>query len=304
MHTFRHTTRIRLKALILVLAGLTACSLFHRRPNDPTPFTTWASMVPRTPIVAILPFINKTNQADLPELVRVGFYGHFSPLPFNARKLGETDRTLEFLEKHQKKSFQELSPRELGSLLGAQVLVYGEVTQFTKVYAGIYSQIGVGAKIKIVDSQTVQTLWEDSYDTRFHEGDIPVNPILIVLSLVRTGINIRADQEFRTIDDLCRNLVARIPKVSFPEERKGASPCLCEIQISAFKDLARAQELQKKLQKKKYVVFIRPVEYGGVIWHRVLIGPFDCGQETDRWKEKIKREFGFDAIPLKIDASR
>jgi hypothetical protein len=58
-------------------------------------------------------------------------------------------------------------------LLGAQVLVYGEVTQFTKVYAGIYFQIGVGAKIKIVDSQTGQTLWEDAYDTRFHEGDIP-----------------------------------------------------------------------------------------------------------------------------------
>ena len=28
-------------------------------------------------------------------------------------------------------------------------------------------------KIKIVDSQDGKTLWEDFYDIRFHEGDIP-----------------------------------------------------------------------------------------------------------------------------------
>jgi hypothetical protein len=54
------------------------------------------------PAVAILPFTNKTNQADLPELVRAGFYGHFSTLPFNDRELANIDQTLELVEKKQK----------------------------------------------------------------------------------------------------------------------------------------------------------------------------------------------------------
>jgi TolB-like protein len=286
-----------------MLIGVIGCSSFSRRQNDPTAFTTWATTAQYSPVVAILPFTNKTNQPDLPELVRVGFYGHFSPLPFNDRELSDIDRTLELFKKNQKKSLHELSSKDIGALLGAQALVYGEVTKFIKVYAGIYSQIGVSAKIKIVDSQNGKTLWEDSYDTRFHEGDIPLNQILAVFSLVRTYTNIRSTQELRTIDDLCRNLVARIPKVSFPEDEKGSRSSLCEIQIGAFKDLERAQELQEDLKNKHYQAFIRTIENHGVVWHRVLIGPFDCGQETDKWREKITTEFGLPAVPIKVDAS-
>jgi TolB-like protein len=292
-----------LKALIFVaLIGVIACSSFHRRKNDPTAFTTWATTAHYSPVVGILSFTNKTNQPDLPELVRAGFYGHFSPLPFNDRELGDIDRTVELLQKNQKKILHELSSKDIGALLGAQALVYGEVTKFTKVYAGVYSQIGVSAKIKIVDSQNGKTLWEDSYDTRFHEGDIPLNQILAVFSLVKTYANIRSTQELRTIDDLCRNLVDRIPKVSFPEDEKGSRSSLCEIQIGAFKDLERARELQEELKNKHYQAFIRTIENHGVVWHSVLIGPFDCGQETDKWREKITTDFGFPAIPIKIDA--
>jgi len=285
------------------LIGVIACSSFHRSKNDPNAFITWATTVHYSPVVAILPFTNKTNQPDLPELVRVGFYGHFSPLPFNDSELGDIDSTLEVLQKNQKKSLHELSSKDIGALLGAQVLVHGEVTKFTKVYAGVYSQIGVSAKIKIVDSQNGKTLWEDSYDTRFHEGNIPLNQILAVFSLLKTYTNIRSAQELRTIDDLCRNLVARIPKISFPEDEKGSRSFLCEIQIGAFKDLERAQELQEELKNKHYEAFIRTIENHGVVWHRVLIGPFDCGHETDTWREKITTEFGFPAIPIKLDAS-
>ncbi len=295
---------VTLKALIFVaLIGVIACSSFHRRKNDPTAFSAWATTAHYSPVVAILPFTNKTNQPDLPELVRVGFYGHFSPLPFNDSELGDIDRTLELVKKTQKKSWQEFSSKDIGTLLGAQVLVYGEVTKFTKVYAGVYSQIGVSAKIKIVDSQNGTTHWEDSYDTHFHEGDIPLNPFLFVFALAKTYTNIRSTQELRAIDDLCRNLVARIPKVSFPEDEKGSRTFLCEIQIGAFKDLERAQELQEELKNKHYEAFIRTIENHGVVWHRVLIGPFDCGHETDTWREKITTEFGFPAIPIKIDAS-
>ena len=161
----------------------------------------------------------------------------------------------------------------------------------------------MSAKIKIVETRNGNTLWEDSYDTRFHEGDIPLHPILAIFALARTYTNIRSTQELRAIDDLCRNLVTRIPEISFPEPEIGSSPSFCEIQLGAFKDLKRAHELQRELKNKHYDVFIRTVENYGVIWHRVLIGPFDCGEETDTWRKKITKEFGFPAIPITMDTS-
>ncbi len=215
-------------------------------------------------------------------------------------EISEIDRTLNFLEKYQKRPFQTITVEELGSILGCQALVYGEVTEFTKVYAGIYSQIGIGAKIKIIDTKSGQTVWEDSFVTRFHEGGIPFNPIDAVFSCAKTGLNLRTTQELRAIDDLCRNLVARIPKLSFSHKYGSSETQLCEIQIAAFKDFKRALALRKILREKKYQAFVRTVDEEGIIWHRVLMGPFDCGEETDWWEAKIANEFKIEPFVIRI----
>ena len=90
---------------MVTLIGVNACSSFHRGTSDPIAFTTWATTAHYPPVVAIPPFTNKTNQPDLTELVRVGFSGHLSPLPFNDRELGDIDRILELLKKNQKNFF-------------------------------------------------------------------------------------------------------------------------------------------------------------------------------------------------------
>lgn len=117
------------------------------------------------------------------------------------------------------------------------------------------------------------------------------------LSLFRSGLNLGSTQELRAIDDLCRNLVTRIPKVRFLSEDV-KSVGLCELQVAAFKDLTRAQSLQRRLQDKKYSVFVRSVEEGGVTWHRVLLGPFDGGRDVEVWKDKIAAEFGITPVVL------
>ena len=291
---------VKLKAAVLVLAGLLSCSFHNRQQVGFFDFTTWASQKSDPPIVGIVPFTNQTNEPDLPNLVRVAFYGHFSPLPFKDLEITEIDGTLNLFEKHQQKSFKTLSTVELGSILGCQALVFGEVTEFSKLYAGVYSQIGIGAKIRIADTEDGRTIWEDSFTTRFHEGNIPLTQINAIFSLAKSGLNLRTTQELRAIDDLCRNLVARIPKVSFFQIEKAKRVQLCELQIAAFKSIKRAQAVLKRLREKKYRAFIRTVDEGGVIWHRVLMGPFDCGEETDRWREKIVEEFDFEPMPVKI----
>jgi len=50
---------------------------------------------------------------------------------------------------------------ELGKILGVDALVYGIVTDFTKHYAFLYSDIIVGLSLKMVDARTGQELWRD-----------------------------------------------------------------------------------------------------------------------------------------------
>ncbi|MFH0812932.1 MAG: SPOR domain-containing protein [Pseudomonadota bacterium] len=285
--------------ILLVMVGFIACAFIHRKSLDHSGFVTWASQNSKPPIVAILPFTNQTNQNDLPRLVRAGFYSHFSPLPFKDLEIHEIDQTLDFLEKQQQKSYQTFSIPELGALLGCHALVYGEVTTFTKFYAGVYSQIGIGAKIRIIEAEGGQTIWEDSFTTRFHEGGIPLNQVTAAFSLVKSGLHLRNAQELRAIDDLCRNLVARVPTVTFPKERGRLGVNDCELQIAAFKDFMRANALQKELKEKQYAAFIRTVKDDGVMWHRVLLGPFECGQEIDFWKEKVITELGMNPVVVK-----
>ena len=277
--------------------GLLSCSLMHQQPGYQPGFSRWVKGNASVPVIAILPFGNRTDHHDLPELVRSAFYSHFSPLPYRDVEMNTIDATLTSLEKCEGKPYQALSSQRLGELLGCQALVYGDVTKFTRIYAGLYSQVGIGAEIKMIEVSEGRTVWTDSFTTRFHEGGIPLTHVNAALSLLKSSLNLRSTQELRAIDDLCRNLVARIPKVRFlSEEVKSAG--LCELQVAAFKDLTRAQSLQRRLKNKKYAVFVRSVEEGGVTWHRVLLGPFYSGRDAEVWKDKIAAEFGITPVVL------
>lgn len=54
-----------------------------------------------------------------------------------------------------------------------------------------------------------------------------------------------------------------------------------------------------QLKEKQYAAFIRTVKDDGVMWHRVLLGPFECGQEIDFWKEKVITELGMNPVVVK-----
>lgn len=293
-------SRLGIALLALFLASLTACTSVSKSGKVPVGYTRWLARFPDPPVVAILPFTNRTDQPDLPPLVRAAFYGHFSPLPFKDRELGEIDQALALNERALSRSPLDLSPKELAALLGCQALIFGEVTKYNRVYAGVYSQLGVEAKIKIVDAEGDEVVWKDAYFTRFHRGSVPLTDVSAVFSVVSTGLNLRSAQELRAIDDLCRNLVARIPPAVFTPKDTPGRTARCELQVGAFKDVERAKALKKTLRDKDCYAFIRSVEEGGALWHRVLLGPFDCGEQLDRWRERLAAEFQLQPVAVEV----
>jgi len=123
---------------------------------------------PRT--VAVLPFVDKSGSKEGAQAVRKGFYNHFSSLPFKDMEIYQVDRMLAKAGLTDPIAISKKSPQELGGILGVDGIVYGEISNFDKFFAGIYSQVAVGAEIRMYEAKTGHFLWSGQHVTRIHGG--------------------------------------------------------------------------------------------------------------------------------------
>lgn len=161
--------------------------------------------------IAILPFGNKTEVEDIDEFVRTTFYSHLTPYPYHDIELQDVDRKL---KRHHLMNYDKLcnvSAKRLGRILRCDAVVIGEVTEFQRVYAGIYSQLAIGASIRIWDTRTGKKLWSDEHVIRHHEGGIPLAITDLAMISIRSGLNLTDAEKVKTVDELSRHLISRVP---------------------------------------------------------------------------------------------
>lgn len=161
--------------------------------------------------VAILPFANDTNEPGMDAVVRRNFANHLSSKAYLDTKIPVIDEKLIHLEKSSGKTFQQASPQELSATLGADGLLYGKVTDYQKVYAGVYSQLGVEAEVWMVNARTGKEVFRHREAVRYHEGGIPTSPLSLVVTAVSTGMNLREIQKVRMVNELCYKFMEKIP---------------------------------------------------------------------------------------------
>ncbi len=171
--------------------------------------------VPRS--VAVLPFVDLSKSKEGFETMRRGFYNHFSSLPFKDLELYKIDNLLKKAGLNDPEAINKTSPQELGKILGVDAVVFGEISNFDKLFAVIYSQVSVGAEIKMYDTKTGNFLWSGKHIARKHEGGISTNPIGIIAVVIATAMNVRDIQLLRATDDLFRDMVKTIPVPSLAE---------------------------------------------------------------------------------------
>ncbi|MCX7634483.1 MAG: DUF799 family lipoprotein, partial [Syntrophales bacterium] len=171
--------------------------------------------VPRT--VAVLPFLDKSGSQQGAQAVRKGFYNHFSSLPFRDMEIQRVDNLLEKAGLTDPGEINRKSPQELGKILDVDALVYGEISNFDKLFAVVYSQVAVGATIRMYDVKSGELLWTGEHTVRIHEGGISLSPIGIVATIVATAMNVRDIQLLRACDDLFRDMVKTIPTPTLAE---------------------------------------------------------------------------------------
>lgn len=161
--------------------------------------------------VAVLPFFDQSKSKQGFEPVRRGFYNHFSSLPFKDMEITKIDDLLAKAELTDPEKIQKTSPQKLGEILGVDAVIYGEISNFDKLFAVIYSQVSVGAEVKMYGTKTGQFLWSGQHVVRIHEGGFSTTPVGIIAVIIASAMNLRDIQLLRACDDLFREMVKTIP---------------------------------------------------------------------------------------------
>jgi hypothetical protein len=162
-------------------------------------------------IVAVMPFQNDTKEIGIANQVRRAFYNHFSSKPYRDIELAVVDEKIVHLEKSSGKNILDLKPAEICAPIGCNGLIYGKVTDYTKVYAGLYSQLGVEAEVWMINSKTGKEVFRMKDAVRYHEGGVPMSPLGLIMTAVSTARNIREIQQVRMVNELAYKFNEKIP---------------------------------------------------------------------------------------------
>ncbi|NWF54331.1 MAG: DUF799 family lipoprotein [Syntrophaceae bacterium] len=152
-----------------------------------------------------------TQPDSLGERMRRAFFGQFAQLEFDHVKISRIDRALkrEGLDTWEK--MKTLSPKSLGGLLGADAILFGEVTHFDYYYVFLYSQLAVGLSLEMIDTRTEEVLWRVYDARRDHTVRVVYDPIALAVGLFQVGFSMRPINMMRAMDEICRELVGTIP---------------------------------------------------------------------------------------------
>jgi cell division septation protein DedD len=253
--------------------------------------------------VCILPFTNRTQSEGLAARVREGFFGRLALKRFADVELRELDARLETLPE----AWSQLSPRRLGQALQCDALVYGEITEASNLYLGVYAQLTLEGKIQFVDASSNETLVIGSHATKFRTGGVPFSLLEVVPNAVLNLRNFTSEQSLRAVDDLARNLADKIPDLptsvaenpvaatpaNTPEGREQrkvktpvittAAPSRYRVQVAAFSKPGEARHVAQRLRDEGFRPMVVTATTDEHLWHKVLLGPFpslDIAQET------------------------
>jgi len=205
----------------------------------------------------------------------------------------------------------DLPPQKLGEALGADVLLYGKVTKWNKLYAILYSTVTTGLELKLVDARTGELLWKCEQLDREYEGlmKLPmgmvaagVSPLMFLAK--KDNLTDLANNLSKNITKLLKNpssakeedimdqrvLIASAEKYimnmeNYFSNNKGAA---YTIQVGSFLEKDNATTLVEKLEGKGYEAYMAQVGNGKKFWYKVQIDRFKNKKDAIWFANKIQ----------------
>lgn len=203
-------------------------AIVHGVPQPPGASYKVSSRLKDQPprLVAILPFENLTGKTAAEEeksadyIIRTSFANHFTSRRYETQRTIVTDRLLQGKGLMKPEEIVKVPVQQLGAITKADAVVYGQITHFDRIYLGVYSQVAVGAKLRMVETQSGEVLWEAEEVARKHSGGFSTEPIGLAITLVSNAFALRHIEVLRSSDDLFREMVRTIPQMRVGEAVK------------------------------------------------------------------------------------
>ncbi len=192
--------------------------------------------------IAILPFDNLVggnyilNEIPIPRFsdkkkdgwnwtyanrVRRFFFGHFAAREFEDVELMYIDKLLQELGVSTPNVLYEIPPQELGRILDADALIYGQITDYRNSYYTLFSQIRIGLRIRCVSTEDGSVLFEGEEKRYSNDIRFASNPLDFAIASFQNYMSLRDVYAARASEEVSRELVLRIPIVeSFIEEEE------------------------------------------------------------------------------------
>lgn len=145
------------------------------------------------------------------EKMRRAFFGQLAQLEFDLLRLKNIDQILkrEGLDSWEK--ICSYSVKDLGKMLGADALIFGQVTHFDYYYGLLYAQLAVGLSIEMKEADTGEVLWRVGDARRDHTVRIVFDPLGLLVGLFQVGFALRPINMMRAMDEICREIVGTFP---------------------------------------------------------------------------------------------
>lgn len=149
-------------AWLVCWLALTACAgLQQVAPNPSNPIRT----------IAVLPFVNNTNDVDGPAYVRTLFAAELDHHQYVVKPLVEVDQILkDQMSVTLGKQLDMTTPKQLGETLGVDGVIFGSLDDFNHVMTGVYNVKKVRARVKLVNCKTGQTVWRNGIGVKSAQG--------------------------------------------------------------------------------------------------------------------------------------
>lgn len=116
------------------------------------------AVLPPTLSEAALKTSESWDDVNASELFRKVFFGRFSVLPYKDVSLKEVDRILSE-NGISATSIDQTSAQQLGTLLGADTLIYLHLSEIENVSTGAHGRTEYSAVLKMLDASTGEELW-------------------------------------------------------------------------------------------------------------------------------------------------
>ena len=178
--------------------------------ETPQPRVSDKSLLPHK--VAILPFVNQTSNPEAAAVMRRMFYNFFSSLNYLDVEPAFVDKKLTEQNVYREITAGDaVSAQQLGQMLGADAVVFGEVLSLGKVYAVLYSDTEASLRARMVNCQSGQTIWELEHTAHLREGEVPLSITGLAAAIVKTAISHKMANVMQAASKLCMEMIATVP---------------------------------------------------------------------------------------------